>query len=577
MRHTPSCSRGVSYSRRCTTRPAATGRWWQPSLAMKAPSGYVIRVTDTRVDAVASTPVGLYRAAQTLSQIARAFGDRWPVSRMVDWPDFPNRGVMLDISRGKVPTMETLYGLVDRFAALKYNQVQLYTEHTFAYRQHREVWADASPMTGEEILALDEYCRERYIELVPNQNTFGHMRPWLTLDRYRDLAEAPNGCNTRWGWFDEPFSLNPGDPRGLALVSSLLDELLPHFSSRQVNVGCDETVDLGEGRSRNAVAERGIGPVFLEFLLKVHGEVKRRGRTMQFWGDILMEHPELVDRLPRETIALEWGYEANHPFDEHGARFAASGVPFYVCPGTSSWNSIAGRTHNALANLENAARSGLRHGAIGYLVTDWGDNGHWQPLAVSLLPFFYGAGYAWCGASARRGGPLDAADLYLFGSDSGSIAHHAYALGAVDLLMETPIHNMAALFRLLQSSPQEIQQHFSAEGESATRARLDAVLERLSRLRSEAGALHSCASDGHLLLKEFEWAADMLAHACRRGQWVVEGAGPGDVQRLLAEDASRLMVDFGGLWHARYRSGGFDGSVARMRTLADSYASAEPA
>ncbi len=316
--------------------------------------GYALTLTPARVDAVASTPAGLFYAVQTLRQIAVA-GDSWPLLRIDDAPAIADRGVMLDISRNRVPTMETLYTLVDLFAALKFNQLQLYTEHTFAYRKHPAVWAQASPMTGEEILALDAYCRERFIELVPNQNTFGHMRPWLTLPAYRDLAEAPDGCDTRWGRFDEPFSLNPTDPRSLNLVVDLLDELLPHFSSRQMNAGLDEPVDVGEGRSRALVAERGYDRVFFDYFMKVYREVKRRGRTMQFWGDIIMEQPQLVPQLPRDVIALEWGYEADHPFDEHAAHFAASGVPFYLCPGTSSWNSVGGRTENALGNLRNAA------------------------------------------------------------------------------------------------------------------------------------------------------------------------------------------------------------------------------
>src|SRR5207342_333696 len=123
-----------------------------------------------------------------------------------DWPDFAVRGVMLDISRDKVPTMATLYEMVNLFASLKINQLQLYTEHTFAYSQHEEVWRNASPMTAEEIQFLDQYCKQRFIELVPNQNSFGHMERWLKHEKYRHLAESPDGSvwpdGTR---IDEPF------------------------------------------------------------------------------------------------------------------------------------------------------------------------------------------------------------------------------------------------------------------------------------------------------------------------------------------------------------------------------------
>ena len=77
----------------------------------------------------------------------------------------PVRGAMLDISRDKVPTMATLRGLIELLASWKINQIQLYTEHTFAYRAHPEVWATASPMTADEIVELDAFCRERFVEL----------------------------------------------------------------------------------------------------------------------------------------------------------------------------------------------------------------------------------------------------------------------------------------------------------------------------------------------------------------------------------------------------------------------------
>ena len=57
--------------------------------------------------------------------------------RILDYPDFPNRGFMLDVSRDKVPQLETLFWLVDLMASFKMNQLQLYMEHTFAYSDHR--------------------------------------------------------------------------------------------------------------------------------------------------------------------------------------------------------------------------------------------------------------------------------------------------------------------------------------------------------------------------------------------------------------------------------------------------------
>ena len=41
------------------------------------------------------------------------------------------------------------------------------------------------------------------------------------------------------------FSLNPTDPRSLEFIEGLYDQLLPCFTSRLFNVGCDETFDIG--------------------------------------------------------------------------------------------------------------------------------------------------------------------------------------------------------------------------------------------------------------------------------------------------------------------------------------------
>jgi N-acetyl-beta-hexosaminidase len=177
-------------------------------------------------------------------------------------------------------------------------------EHTFAYRGHEVVWEKASPFTGEEILALDAFCRQYHVALIPNQNSFGYMHRWLIHEPYRPLAECPDGVGHPFSPNHEPYSLCPTDPGSLALLADLYDQLLLRFSSPQLNVGLDETFDLGLGRSAQACTEKGSGRVYLEFLKQIHRLVSQRGRTMQFWGDIILHHPELIGELPQDAIAL---------------------------------------------------------------------------------------------------------------------------------------------------------------------------------------------------------------------------------------------------------------------------------
>ena len=69
------------------------------------------------------------------------------------------------------------------------------------------------------------------------------------------------------------------------------------------------------------------------------------------WGDIITCLPALMRELPRDVIVLNWGYEPDHPFEREARRLAKSRVPFYVCPGTSTWTSLLGRHDTAFANL----------------------------------------------------------------------------------------------------------------------------------------------------------------------------------------------------------------------------------
>jgi hypothetical protein len=472
---------------------------------------------------------------------------------------------MLDISRDKVPTMATLFSLVDRLAEMKINQLQLYTEHTFAYRNHPAVWANASPMTGDEILQLDQYCRERFIELVPNQNSFGHMERWLKLPEYRELAEAPDGFTFPWGVRHEGgFSLNPTDPRSLELVAGLYDELLPHFSSPLFNVGCDETFDLGLGKSKEECERLGKGRVYLEFLQQIHALLQDHQRMMMFWGDIILHHPELIAEMPRDVVALEWGYEAGHPFSEHLAKFEDAGIPFFVCPGTSSWCSIAGRTDNALANLKEAAEAGIAHDAAGYLITDWGDYGHHQPLPISYLGFAAGAAYAWSLEANRDLHIANALDAHLFKDASGVMGRVAFELGNVYRACKTPLLNGSPLFWTLFAGPDHKKRFSSVTAEEFGAAQA-AISDAIAPLD---GARMSCF-DKDLVKDEFRFAAHLLNHACERGRFLL--AQSTSAGKMLANDVSQLAVEHQRLWRARNRKGGLADSTTRLEKMRIEY------
>ena len=528
--------------------------------------GYAMILDEREVRITADDPAGEFYARQTLAQLRRQYGDALPQGQIEDRPDFTVRGVMLDISRDKVPAMATLFEMVDLFAELKLNQLQLYTEHTFAYSKHEEVWRDASPMTADEIRQLDQYCRERHIELVPNQNSFGHLERWFKHKPYEPLAEKPEGFVFPWGARHEGgFSLNPLDPRSLELIEELYDELLPNFTSKLFNVGCDETFDLGLGKSKAEVERRGKERVNLDFVLKIYDAVKRRGRTMQFWGDIILHKPELIPELPKDLIALNWGYEAVHPFEKETRAFADADVPFYVCPGTSSWSSFSGRSDNAIANLRSAAACGLANRASGYLNTDWGDWGHLQYLPISYLGFAAGAAYSWCLESNRDIDLAAALDLHLFRDAAGVMGRLMHDFGNIYQAIQTPLGNSTRLFWSLLGGEHRryLWEPVTPQEFDDAESRANAVLARLPQARMGR-------PDAALVIDEIRNAAAMLIHACRHGRWRMEAEAMSATQ--LAEALRDIVAEHRRLWLARNRPGGLNDSCARLEARLEEYA-----
>ena len=377
-------------------KPLAAIKVVRTNSAPDHPEGYALAISKTGIEISFRETGGLRAATATLRQLLREYGRRLPCLHIRDWPDFPRRGVMLDISRGRVPKLETLLDLAEKLSDFKINELQLYTEHTFAYQKYKSVWQSWGALTAKEIQILDARCRELGIDLVPNQNSFGHLRYFLADPRLKKLGELsePYEAETK-DFLRRPTTLAPNHPGTLPFLRGLYDELLPNFSSEFFNVGCDETWDLGRGQSKKLCEAKGKGRVYLDFLKKIHREVSARDKKMMFWGDIILKYPKLIRELPKNVIALNWGYEANHPFEKEAAQFAKAKIPFYVCPGTSTWQTLIGKHDNALANLRAAAKAGKKFGAIGFLNTDWGDGGHPQPLAVSWPLFAAGAALAW--------------------------------------------------------------------------------------------------------------------------------------------------------------------------------------
>lgn len=518
-----------------------------------AADAHELRIGPDGVTVRSGDDAGAYYALGALLQLSREEG--FPCGVIEDAPALARRGFMLDVSRTKVPTLETLMRLVNALSALRYNSLQLYVEHTFAFPGHELVWGESGALTPEDLRALDAHCRSRFVTLTPNLNGFGHLERWLKYPEYAHLAECPEGF-----WHDlagahrEPGTLAPG-PEALRFMASLYDAYLPHFGPGEFNVGGDEPWELGRGRSKALCEARGKQTVYLDHLRGLHALCAERGRRMQFWADILLEHPERAGEAPADAVPVIWGYDAGHPFAAQCATLRDLGRTFLVAPGASTWNSFSSRWENARVNIREAVDNAVAGGAAGFLMTAWGDNGNhwaWPVLYPSLV-------YAACLAWNPEADPdlVAALDSTFFGDD-GASARALMAYLATDATTPKTVRNKSVAWELLFNPP--ARRASALEGVRPEDLR--AMLAHLDSVEGALGALPEGSADPFLRDELLNGVA-LSRLACRRG--LAELTGERDAR--LRHDLRRAIGEYERVWLLRARAGGLAESADHLRRV----------
>ncbi len=471
---------------------------------------------------------------------------------------------MLDISRGRVPKLETLLDLVEKLSDFKINELQLYTEHAFAYKKYKSVWQSWGALTAREIQILAARCQELGIDLVPNQNSFGHLRYFLKDPRLKKIGElsAPYEAETK-DFLRRPTTLAPNHPGTLPFLRELYDELLPNFPSEFYNIGGDETWDLGRGQSKKLCEKKGKGRVYLDFLKNIHREVSARNKRMMFWGDIILKYPKLIHELPENVVALNWGYEASHPFAQEAARFAKAKIPFYVCPGTSTWQTLIGKHDNAFANLRAAAKAGKKFGAIGFLNSDWGDGGHPQPLAVSWPLFAAGAALAWNSKTLNGKNLLAVLSRDVFEDTTGKIARAGFRLGFVHRKLGVKAANETPLGTVIAAPRPADRELFCRNGlKWFAKISVKKIRAALSEIQSQREILARAklkSESGKILARELDLAARMAEQSCEFMLWqqaVVAGIKL-EAKKMAQKgvrELGKLEKDFKAYWPSRNKA-----------------------
>lgn len=348
---------------------------------------YRLRVEKRGITIEAATEAGLFYGVQSLKQLLRAHAAAGaiPVQSIKDWPDLKFRGVLDDISRGPVPTVDYIRYQIDRLSELKFNRLSYYSEHIIQTRSHPEVAPPAGSISIPEWKALSAYARERHVVLVGNYQPFGHFEKSLAHPSVRALGE-----NDRM--------ISPVLPESRDFLQDMLDEIIPAFDAPYFCINSDETFDLGQGYSKVAVEKEGPGEVYADHINWLHQQTRRHGVRMMLWADIVAKHPKIAHRIPQDTIMMPWDYSATSDFAGMIEPLAEAGYDVVATAGILNSYRIIPNFDEVQQNLRNFIGAAVETGILGAWTTVWDDGGmalfnhDWYGLAYAADQSWHSSG-----------------------------------------------------------------------------------------------------------------------------------------------------------------------------------------
>jgi len=434
--------------------------------------GYVLIVASNKIIVGGASEAGTFYGLQTLKQLVRGEGTAAYVqgARIVDYPTMRYRAFSDDVSRGVVPTVDYVKRQIRTFAMFKMNMHSLYMEHTFASQSHPLYAPEDGSFSAEELKEIVAYAQNYHVEIVPQQQTFGHLHKVLKFEKYNALAEIPYGD-----------VLTPQEADSYKFVGDLYREIDGIFPSKFFHVGADETFELGEGRSREAAKTKGVGAVYFDHIRRVRETLKPYNRQLMMWGDIALNHPELIGEIPKDMIVMNWAYGARDTYAPRIEPFQKAGLEQFVCPSVWNFNHIFPNNEFAAVNIRNFVRDGQAANALGVMNTNWDDDGE-----TLFETGWYGVGLG--AAAGWENAPLDVEkfdgkfDWTFFRTESGDYTKNIRTLGAASKTLDLQNVTQNSLFWQNPFTPQfQKRARETAEKVRQLRLNVEVVEENLIR------------------------------------------------------------------------------------------------
>ncbi|XP_012944389.1 uncharacterized protein LOC101864485 [Aplysia californica] len=512
------------------------------------PGFYRLTVTPKQIKILCGSLESLSYAVSTVLHLMTLYKEEESITvpslLIEDWPDLAYRGVLLDVSQGRISLMDSLEEYLDTLSLLKINQVYLYT------RFHSNLppqWQ--CPHTRSEVLHLSEFCHKRYLQLVPVVEV-GPKVLWEDLPKLYPVFQDFLAC------FPHAQFVSAGPRLSTFLLDSSEDNLSVGDVQRFLPIASNQTLQLC-------------------------------GYPLHDLGTSMLQ------QLPPGIVFKEYAVKADHDYSKYCAPLAQLGINYFVCPGTAAWNSLAGCPEAAVGNIFSAAMN--NEGALGMVVCDWTGKGHLNHQLFSWPGIITAAGLGWNKNTQKDYLETSLPALlnqYVFRDVEGALGSVVMELGRAETYAirrsrnqpgedssDLPEEHGSILYRFL-THPDAVPLEFLSTDA------LQHVTRHVRKCQTALPRVHCVCAMGEVLKSEAQLTTELMLLACKVGKaLVLAGRKPNsqsgyDVVNFgisnltvttrtdLANRLLELMKQFREVWTQRANPDlGLSDSVQRLRSL----------
>jgi len=346
--------------------------------------GYILQIDPKKIVIVGKTDPGLFYGVVTLVQLVRGSNNGILQSLQIsDWPTLKFRGISDDMARGQVPTLKEMKKIIRFCASYKMNTYMPYMEDLFTSKKYPSIGKNRGRLTPKEVRELQNYAAKYFVQVIPIFELLGHCENILIQPKFEHLAEFPGAA-----------SLSTTNPQTYTFLRNIIREQASLWKSPYFHAGLDESWDVGKGESKPLVMRYNAAVVHVDHYKKLYQMLKKQGKRMIMYGDIILKNPEILTQLPKDVIIMDWHYHASDDFPSV-ELFRRTGRNFLISPGVSDWSRIFPDFTKAFVNIKYYTQKGALYGALGSIVSTWGDYGGANFKELDWLGFGYAAASAW--------------------------------------------------------------------------------------------------------------------------------------------------------------------------------------